>query len=225
MTAALKCYPPVTVWRADDLLLITLVGPSGTGKSTLAARLLGEFPEFKLSVSYTTRAPRPGDVDGREYHFVDRGRFSDMIARDLFLEWAEVHGNYYGTSREPVAAARGVYRGMVFDVDYQGARQIRARTGDILGVFVLPPSMEELERRLRRRGTDTDDVIKRRLRMAAAEIEHYGVFDYLVVNDSVDRAYDELRSIVVAERARRWRRAQLAEALLATGHIGPARGT
>lgn len=209
------------MWRAEDFIPVILVGPSGTGKSTLARRLLKEFTDFTLSVSYTTRAPRAGEVDGREYHFVDRGQFSSMIERNVFLEWAEVHGNFYGTSREPVEAARHTHRGMVFDVDYQGARQIRARTGEILGVFVLPPSMDELERRLRTRGTDSSEVIAKRMRKAAAEIEHYGVFDYLVVNDSIDRAYDELKSIVVAERARRWRRAPLAEALLATGHAGP----
>jgi guanylate kinase len=209
------------VWRVDEFLLITLVGPSGTGKSTLARRLLAEFPDFTLSVSHTTRAPRTGEQHGREYHFVDHDTFAQMISRGVFLEWAEVHGNFYGTSREPVEAAHTTHSGMVFDVDYQGARQIRACTGNILGVFVLPPSMQELERRLRARGTDADEVIAKRMRKAAAEIEHYGVFDYLLVNDSIDRAYDELRSIVIAERSRRWRRAPLAESLLATGHAGP----
>ena len=207
--------------RSDDFLLLTLVGPSGTGKSTLAKKLLQEFPEFALSVSYTTRAARIGEVDGQHYHFIEPARFNEMIERDLFLEWAEVHGNFYGTSREPVEAARGTSGGIVFDVDYQGARQIRARTGDIVGVFILPPSMVELERRLRARGTDTDEVIAKRMRKAAAEIEHYPVFDYLIVNDTLDHAYDELRSIVVAERGRRWRRAHRAEALLATGPAGP----
>lgn len=212
------CGNFLAVRRHDDFLLIILAGPSGSGKSTLARRLLAEFGDLALSVSFTTRPPRPGEVDGRDYHFIDRARFLDMVQRGEFLEWAEVHGNLYGTGATPVETARATHRGMVFDIDYQGARQIRARVGDdVVAVFILPPSMAELERRLRQRGTDSDEVIQRRLHKATIEIEHYGMFDYLVVNESLDRAYDELRSILVAERARRFRRAPIAEALLASG--------
>jgi guanylate kinase len=201
----------------DDFVLVVLVGPSGTGKSTLAQRLLTEFQDLTLSVSFTTRPPRPGEVDGRDYHFIDRAQFLRMVERGEFLEWAEVFGNLYGTGIGPVQAARRTHRGMVFDIDFQGARQVRARTGDVIGVFVLPPSMAELERRLRGRKTDAPEVIERRLRKAMQEIEHYAMCDYIVVNDSLDRAYDELRAIVLAERARRRRRALLAEGVLANG--------
>lgn len=203
--------------HVDDFLLVTLVGPSGSGKSTLASKLLNEFDDLALSVSYTTRAPRPGEVEGREYHFVDRPRFLKMIERSEFLEWAEVHGNLYGTASQPIETARLTHRGMVFDIDYQGARQIRAQMREIVGIFVLPPSMRELESRLRARGTESDEVIARRMKKAEHEIEHYALFDYLVVNDVLDRAFDELRAIVLAERARRFRRARVAESLLATG--------
>ena len=203
--------------RPDEFLLVILVGPSGSGKSTLARRLLQEFPELTLSVSYTTRAARIGEEDGREYHFVDRAKFMRMVDHGDFLEWAEVHGNLYGTGAERVEAARETHGGMVFDVDYQGARQIRARTDNVIPVFILPPSMTELERRLRARATESDDAIAARLKKATGEIEHYGFCDYLVVNDTLDCAYDELRSIIIAERAKRRRRAMLAETLLGSG--------
>lgn len=215
------CYPRGAVQAPDDFLLVILAGPSGSGKTTLTRRLLADFPDLTLSVSYTTRPPRGTEVDGREYHFVDRATFVRMIERGAFLEWADVHGQLYGTSIDAVEAAQRTHRGMVFDIDYQGARQIRARARDVVAVFLLPPSMAELERRLRGRGTDSDEVVARRMHKAAHEIENYALFDYLVVNDSLDRAYDEVRSIVVAERSRRSRRALLAEELLRSGRALP----
>ncbi len=201
---------------ADEFLLLILAGPSGSGKTTLTQRLLREFPDVTLSISYTTRAPRGSERDGVEYHFVDRARFVELVSNGDFLEWAEVHGSLYGTAASQVSRARETHRGVLFDVDFQGARQIRAsvRNQDVVGVFLLPPSMAELERRLRTRGTDSEEVVARRLRKALDEIEHYAIFDYLVVNDSLDRAYDDVRAIVLAERARRTRRATIAETLL-----------
>ena len=204
-----------------DFLLLILSSPSGAGKTTLTRKLLTEHPELRFSVSHTTRAPRPNEVDGRDYHFVDRTKFQTLVAQGAFLEWAEVHGNLYGTSVAEIDRARAEAgcTGMIFDIDYQGARQIRAKKPDVVTVFILPPSMTELERRLRGRASDSEEAVLRRFETARLEIEHYALFDYLVVNDDLQQAYDELRSITVAERARRWRRSELAEGLLRTGVV------
>lgn len=202
----------------SDLLMLIICSPSGAGKTTLTRRLLGQFEgDLTFSVSHTTRPPRATEVKGRDYHFVDRAAFEEMAERGDFAEWAEVHGNLYGTSVSEIERARNEGRkGIVFDIDYQGARQIRSKLRDAIGVFILPPSMAELERRLRGRATDSEEQIQRRFEKARVEIEHYGFFDYLVVNDDIDRATAELIGVVHAERARRWRRADLAEALVAT---------
>jgi guanylate kinase len=205
----------------SDFLLLILSSASGAGKTTLTRMLLERCPELRFSVSHTTRAPRDGEVDGRDYHFVDRARFGELVREEAFLEWAEVHGNLYGTSTAEIDRARTIpgCAGMIFDIDYQGARQIRAKVDDVVAVFILPPSMEELQRRLRGRASETEDAAVRRFAVAKREIEHYALFDYLVVNDDVTRAFDELRSIAVGERARRQRRAHLAESLLRTGRL------
>jgi guanylate kinase len=205
----------------DDFLLVILSSPSGAGKTTLTRMLLERCPELRFSVSHTTRAPRASEVDGRDYHFVDRARFVELTQADAFLEWAEVHGNLYGTSMAEIERARATAgcAGMIFDIDYQGARQIRSKVDDVVSVFILPPSMTELERRLRGRASETEETLRRRYAVAEREIEHYALFDYVIVNDDVQRAFDELRSIAVAERARRQRRAPLAESLLRTGRL------
>jgi guanylate kinase len=205
----------------DDFLLVILSSPSGAGKTTLTRMILEKYPELRFSVSHTTRAPRSDEVDGRDYHFVDRARFVELADKDAFLEWAEVHGNLYGTSMAEIQRARATpgCAGMIFDIDYQGARQIRSKVDDVVSIFILPPSMPELERRLRGRASETEETLHRRYAVAAREIEHYAFFDYIIVNDDVQRAFDELRSIAVAERARRQRRAPLAESLLRTGRL------
>jgi guanylate kinase len=201
--------------RVDEFLLLILSSPSGAGKTTLFNRLRGEFPRLRFSVSHTTRSPRPTEVDGREYHFVDRPAFEKMIGERAFAEYAEVHGNLYGTSVREIDLARGGdAEGVLFDVDYQGARQIKAAFPDAIGVFVLPPSLAELERRLRGRGTEDEATTQRRLAAAKAEIAHYGFFDYVLVNDDIDKAYGKLRGILLAERCRRHRWAGLCEELL-----------
>jgi guanylate kinase len=205
----------------DAFLLLILSSPSGAGKTTLTRRIEREFPELIFSVSHTTRPRRPTEVDGRDYHFVDRETFESMVRGEAFLEWAEVHGNFYGTSFSEIERARGTAGcgGMIFDIDYQGARQIRSKVAEVIGVFILPPSMAELERRLRGRASDSEDVILRRFAAARREIEHYALFDYLVINDDLERAFKELSSVLVAERARCRRRALAAEALLRKGAL------
>jgi guanylate kinase len=199
----------------DDLLLLIISSPSGAGKTTLTRDLLHYFDDFTFSVSHTTRKPRANERDGKDYHFVDRERFDELVRKEAFIEWAEVHSNHYGTSIAEIDRARSdERRGIVFDVDYQGARQIRAVCPDAISVFVLPPSMEELRRRLRARASDDEATIERRFNNARAEIEHYGLFDYVLVNDDLELTKLRLRSIVQAERGRRWRMARQAEGLL-----------
>lgn len=205
---------------ASDMLLLIISSPSGAGKTTLCKRLLVEFDDLRFSVSHTTRAPRMTEVDGRDYHFVSRDEFHRMVAAGELAEWAEYAGNLYGTSLSEIERARTEgRRGVLFDVEYQGARQLRAVRPDVIGVFILPPSLAELERRLRARATDSDEAIRRRFEVAKRELGHYGLFDYVIVNDDVDTAYGELRAVVMAERAVRWRRAALAERLLAEGAL------
>lgn len=205
----------------DPFLLLILSSPSGAGKTTLTRKLQDRFPALRFSVSHTTRKPRPNEVDGKDYHFVTREEFDELVGKDAFVEWAEVHGNCYGTSRAEIERARsepGV-SGMIFDIDYQGARQIRAKIPDVVSVFILPPSMIELERRLRGRASETEEVVQRRFKAALEEIEHYGFFDYLVVNDDIDTAFKHLEGVILAERSRRTRRAELAERLLRAGKL------
>ena len=196
-------------------ILFVVSSPSGAGKTTLCTRLRGEFEQLRFSVSYTTRAPRPGEVDGREYHFVDNAVFTEMVAADEFAEYALVHGNTYGTSATLVSEALASGIDLLFDIDYQGGRQLKAKfPGDVVLVFVLPPSLAELERRLRSRNTDALDVIERRLRVARDELKRYVEYDYIIVNDNLDRAYDLLRSVYVAETVRCARQRAAAEAVL-----------
>jgi len=198
-----------------EFLLLILSSPSGAGKTTLARKLLESFPDLRFSVSHTTRKPRATEVDGRDYHFVDRAEFERLVDTHGFVEWAEVHGNLYGTCTAEIENAKAAgCGGMIFDIDYQGARQIRAKLPDVTGVFILPPSMAELERRLRGRASETEEVVRRRFLAATREIEHYALFDYVLVNDDFESAFSTLRGIVLAERARRMRKAHVAESLL-----------
>ena len=188
-------------------LLFVLSSPSGAGKSTIARMLLASEPELSLSVSATTRAIRRGEEDGRDYHFVSLERFREMASNHEFLEWAHVFDQRYGTPRAPVDAMLGDGKDVLFDIDWQGAEQVRGKAGaDVVTVFVLPPSAEELRARLERRAEDAPEVIARRLRNAAVEIGHWEEYDYVVVNDDLDRCFNEIRSILEAERLRRVRR-------------------
>lgn len=199
----------------DDLLLLIVSSPSGAGKTTLTRDLLERFPELAFSVSHTTRKPRANEVDGRDYHFTERDTFLRMIGDQAFAEWAEVHDNLYGTSLAEIERWRAAgKRGILFDIDYQGARQIRARRPDAVSVFVLPPSMESLKQRLRTRASDDEATIERRFHNAEREIAHYGMFDYVIVNDVLEDAKQRMRGIVLAEQVRRVRTASAAEALL-----------
>ncbi len=187
-------------------LLLVISSPSGAGKTSLAQRLTGECESLTLSVSCTTRTPRPGERDGREYHFVDRDRFNDMIADDAFLEWAEVHEHLYGTPKAAVLDLLAGGRDVLFDIDWQGARDIRAKVADdTVSVFILPPTLAALERRLHTRAQDSFEVIARRLARARGEIAHWTDYDYVIVNDDFDAAYLKLAQIYAAERARRVR--------------------
>lgn len=188
-------------------LMLVLSSPSGAGKSSIARNLLADGSGIELSVSVTTRARRASEIDGRHYHFISERQFLRMRENDDLLEWAEVHGNFYGTPREPVEQAMREGRDMLFDIDWQGAEQLGGKMrSDVVSVFVLPPSMAELKDRLHRRAEDDEAVIEKRLVNAAAEIEHWRDYDFIVVNHDLAKAYGEVRSIVVAERLRRTRR-------------------
>lgn len=205
----------------SDLLLLIVCSPSGAGKTTLTRELLRTFSRLTFSVSCTTRKPRNAEVDGRDYFFVDRPEFERRVHAGAFIEWAEVHGNLYGTSMSELTRAREEGKfGIVFDVDYQGARQIKAQLPSAVGVFILPPSMEELARRLRGRATDDEATIQRRFAKAKTEIENYRLFDYLIVNDDLEKSQARLRSILYAEASRCERLAMSAERLLREETVG-----
>jgi guanylate kinase len=187
-------------------LLLVLSAPSGAGKTTLAHRLLKELPNTIFSVSVTTRRPRGKEQDGVDYQFVDVATFQQKIEQGQFVEWAEVHGHFYGSPQSVVDEARARKGIAVFDIDVQGGQAIKRKHPEAILVFVLPPSMEELERRLRDRKTDSDETIRRRMLAARSEIERgIASYDYIIVNDDIERAFQELRSVVVAERCRRGR--------------------
>ncbi len=199
---------------ASSGLLFVVSAPSGGGKTTLCRRLLAEFPQIHLSLSYTTRPPRGNERNGVDYHFVDRATFEAMVAAGAFAEWAEVHGHRYGTSKQAVLEATQRGRDVLFDIDYQGGRQIKAQFPDVVMIYILPPSLAVLEERLRARGTDDPQVIERRLAKAAEELAYYHLYDYLIVNEEIDDAYDAIRSIYRAAHFRRERIAHHVEALL-----------
>ncbi|MCA3694855.1 guanylate kinase [Aquidulcibacter sp.] len=187
-------------------LMLALVSPSGAGKTTLSRRLVEEDPEIALSVSWTTRAPRPGETDGVHYHFVDKDQFRAHRAQDGFLEWAEVHDHYYGSPRESAFATLQSGLDLMFDVDWQGALQLRTSAPeDVVKVFILPPSMAELKRRLISRGQDSPEVIKKRMTNAYGEISRWENFDYVLVNEDLEQSYAHLKTILAAERMRRAR--------------------
>lgn len=195
-------------------MLLIVCGPSGAGKSSLCHHLLDRYPRTRFSVSYTTRAPRGREVDGVDYHFVPRERFDAMIAEGAFAEWAEVHGNRYGTSRSTVSHALQVGHDLLFDIDVQGAAQLRAAFPEAVTVMVMPPSWALLEARLRARGTDAEDVIQRRLEKARWELERFDEFDYLLLNDDLAESQQAIEAIYLASARRVVLQARAAEALL-----------
>lgn len=192
-------------------LMLVLSSPSGAGKSSIAHGLLAADAGLQMSVSVTTRPPRPGEIDGRDYSFASVEAFAALADSGRLLEHAVVFGNRYGTPREPVEAALAAGSDVLFDVDWQGAQQLRASAGDdVVSVFILPPSQTELERRLRGRGQDSDDVVRARMARASAEMSHWGEYDYVVVNRELSAATAEVRAILAAERLRRRRQVGLA---------------
>ena len=182
--------------------LFIVSAPSGAGKTTLVSRLIADDPAVVHSISYTTRAPRPGEQEGREYHFVDVKGFLGMRERGEFLEWAEVHGNFYGTSRLWLEARMREGTDVLLEIDWQGAQQVRKLFPQAVGIFILPPSIDELERRLRGRGSDSEDVIARRVAAALGEMRHVGEFDFVIINKDLDVALDDLKAAVRSARLR-----------------------
>ena len=180
--------------------LIIVSAPSGAGKSSLTAKLLEQDKNIYLSVSYTTRAPRPGEVDGRDYHFVDQACFMGMLERGEFLESAEVHGNRYGTSEAWIRRERAAGHDILLEIDWQGAQQVRRLFSDAIGIFILPPSIAELERRMRARGTDSEEVVRRRHAVAADEMSHAAEFEYVIINKDFEEACGDLLAVVRAAR-------------------------
>ena len=183
-------------------LLFIIAAPSGAGKSSLVNAVLADDPRLVLSISYTTRAARAGEVNGREYHFVDRATFQRMLEAGEFLESAEVHGNLYATSQKQIADVRARGRDIVLEIDWQGAQQVRRIFPDAVGIFILPPSRPELERRLRARGKDTEDAIQRRLAATAEEMSHAAEFDFVIINKDFEEARRDLAAVVRTSRLR-----------------------
>ena len=193
-------------------LMLVLSSPSGAGKTTLSRKLLDEDNNVLLSVSVTTRKMRPGEKNGRDYDFIDRKRFDAMVDRDELLEWAEVFDNYYGTPKKPVIDALAAGRDVLFDIDWQGTQQLRERARtDLVSVFVLPPSIPELERRLRARAQDDYETIHRRMAKAADEMSHWAEYDYVVINRDLQQAFADVTAILAAERLKRERQPGLSD--------------
>jgi guanylate kinase len=191
-------------------LMFVLSSPSGAGKTTLSRLLLDRMPGLKMSVSATTRPMRPGEVEGRDYLFVDSARFEEMVKRHELLEWAVVFENRYGTPRAPVEAALSAGQDVLFDIDWQGTQQLRERArADVVSVFILPPSAADLENRLHSRAQDSPEVIRKRMSRASHEMSHWAEYDYIVINRDIDEAFAEVQSILRAERLKRERRVGL----------------
>ena len=203
---------PQTAMIARRGLMLVLSSPSGAGKTTLSRRLLEQDSGVTLSISVTTRKLRPGEEDGRDYHFIDQQRFDALIDKDELLEYAEVFDNFYGTPRKPVMDALAKGRDVLFDIDWQGTQQLRekART-DLVSVFILPPSIPELEKRLRTRAQDDYDTIVRRMAKASDEMSHWAEYDYVVINRDLDQAFADVQAILAAERLKRERQPGLSD--------------
>jgi len=193
-------------------LMFVLSSPSGAGKTTLSRLLMERMPDMRMSVSVTTRPKRPGEVEGRDYHFVDKTRFSAMEKNGELLEWATVFENLYGTPRKPVEQALAAGHDVLFDIDWQGTQQLRQRArSDVVSVFLLPPSAEALEARLHSRAQDSHEVIRGRMSRASHEMSHWAEYDYVVVNNDLDEAYSKIESILQVERLRRERQMWLSQ--------------
>jgi guanylate kinase len=197
----------------SDPLLLIVSSPSGAGKTTLTGALQKRVGSLYFSVSHTTRSPRKNEKNGEQYHFVSRPDFEKLIEQGAFLEWAKVHDNLYGTSKAEIDRAKGA-RGILFDVDYQGARRIKSARPDAVSVFILPPNLQALQERLKGRNLDSEEVIQKRFRAACTEIEHYEGFDYILVNDDLNEAIERIVGIFLAAESRWQRMASRAEALL-----------
>jgi guanylate kinase len=212
-------FEPALQTIARRGLMLVLSSPSGAGKSTIARTLLARDDNLTMSVSVTTRAPRPGERRGVDYLFIDKAEFANMVAEGALLEYATVFGNSYGSPRAPVEATLAAGGDVLFDVDWQGTQQLRqnART-DLVSIFILPPSRAELERRLRARAQDPEDVVRRRMAKAADEMSHWAEYDYIVFNRDIETAVAEVQAILVAERRRRERQVGVAEFVKAIGH-------
>jgi guanylate kinase len=191
-------------------LMFVLSSPSGAGKTTLSRMLIAETPALQMSVSATTRPMRPGEAEGKDYHFVDQKRFDAMVTNGELLEWAKVFENHYGTPRAPVEASLAAGRDALFDIDWQGTQQLRSRSpNDVVSVFILPPSVAALEQRLHTRAQDSEEVIRGRMKKAGDEMSHFDAYDYIVVNDNIGIAFEAVKSILRAEQLKRERQVGL----------------